>query len=162
MAFPHTVSARLTRSRLGLAASVALLAFTAPGCEKIALLAPSGSAITLDAIKEAICTDEVTISAFVTESKSITPPANPPQGGNNNATPTAGGGTPVHNGTEVTFTTDIGEIQPAEARTVNGRVTVTFVGNGVVGTAKIIARSGPVTATHELKLNPVPTGGGQQ
>ena len=45
-------------------------------------------------------------------------------------------GTPVQNGTTVTFTTNLGALSPAEARTLNGVATVQFVaqrpiGNGV-------------------------------
>jgi hypothetical protein len=48
----------------------------------------------------------------------------------------------VHNGTVVTFTTTIGRVEPAEARTNNGQVRVTFFANGQSGTATITAFSG--------------------
>jgi len=48
----------------------------------------------------------------------------------------------VQNGTVVTFTTTIGRIEPAEARTNNGQARVTFFANGQSGTATITAFSG--------------------
>jgi hypothetical protein len=58
------------------------------------------------------------------------------------STSSAGAGTPVHNGTVVTFTTTIGRVEPAEARTHNGQARVTFIANGQSGTATITAFSG--------------------
>ena len=51
-------------------------------------------------------------------------------------------GTPVQNGTVVTFTTTLGRIEPVEARTQNGKVTVKLTGDGRSGTATITAFSG--------------------
>jgi len=48
----------------------------------------------------------------------------------------------VHNGTVVTFTTTIGRIEPAEARTNNGQVRVRYFADGQSGTATITAFSG--------------------
>ena len=59
-------------------------------------------------------------------------------------------GTPVHNGTLVNFTTSLGRIEPAEARTVNGRVTVALVADGRSGMATVTAFSGSATQTLEL------------
>src|SRR4029079_10134536 len=55
---------------------------------------------------------------------------------------TAGAGTPVQNGTLVSFTTTIGRIEPSEARTSNGQVRVRFISGGQSGTATITAFSG--------------------
>src|SRR4029453_17929694 len=73
-----------------------------------------------------------------------TPPANGTPGTPTTPTSTssAGAGTPVHNGTVVTFTTTIGRIEPSEARTNNGQVRVTYFANGQSGTATITAFSG--------------------
>ena len=49
---------------------------------------------------------------------------------------------PVQNGTVVTFTTTIGRIEPAEARTNNGQVRVKYFADGQSGTATITAFSG--------------------
>ena len=51
-------------------------------------------------------------------------------------------GTPVQNGTVVTFTSSLGTIEPREARTSNGQVTVRYVAGTQSGTAKIGAFSG--------------------
>jgi adhesin/invasin len=51
-------------------------------------------------------------------------------------------GTAVQNGTVVTFTTTLGIISPAEARTNNGKVTVRLTGDGRSGTARVVAFSG--------------------
>jgi PKD repeat protein len=56
------------------------------------------------------------------------------------------GGTPVQNGTTVTFTTNLGTLSPTEARTVNGAASVQFVANGQSGTAQIGAVSGGAKA----------------
>jgi PKD repeat protein len=55
-------------------------------------------------------------------------------------------GTPVHNGTLVTFTTTLGHLEPASAGTVNGQATVKLVADGVAGTATVSAFSGGATA----------------
>jgi len=51
-------------------------------------------------------------------------------------------GTPVQNGTLVTFTSTLGSIDPAEARTQNGKVTVKFTAGNQSGTATVTALSG--------------------
>ncbi len=55
-------------------------------------------------------------------------------------------GTPVQNGTMVTFTTSLGTLDPPEASTVNGKATTTFRPNGQSGTAVIGATSGAAKA----------------
>src|SRR6185503_18332794 len=64
----------------------------------------------------------------------------------------AGVGTPVHDGTQVLFTTSIGRIEPAEAKTTNGRVTVKLFGDGRSGVAKVTAYSGAATSTVEVDV----------
>jgi adhesin/invasin len=105
-----------------------------------------------------------------TASTTTTPPANggttttPPA---TTATSTPGAGTPVHNGTVVTFTTTIGRIEPSEARTDNGQVRVRFHADGQSGTAVITAFSGGASgklenlrvgtaAVERLRLSAIP------
>src|SRR5262249_32878686 len=62
-------------------------------------------------------------------------------------------GTPVQNGTLVTFTTTLGTIEPREARTNNGQVTAQFLTGNQSGTAKVGAVSGGAKATEvEIKV----------
>ena len=91
-------------------------------CEKVPLLAPSGSTITLTTSTNVLAaTATTTIVAQVLEAS----------------------GTPPHSGTQVNFTTTLGHIEPAEALTdLNGRVTVVFSAGGGSGTATIAAVSG--------------------
>lgn len=100
-------------------------AISVAGCDKVPLLAPSGSTVTLSTnstIVQANGTAE--IRATVLESS----------------------GTPVQNGTTVTFSTNLGSVSPNDARTVNGVATVQFIPNGQSGTAKIVATSGGAKA----------------
>jgi hypothetical protein len=61
-------------------------------------------------------------------------------------------GTPVHNGTTVTFTTNLGTVSPVDARTLNGVATVQFLGNGQSGKAQVRAISGGA-ASDPLELS---------
>jgi hypothetical protein len=118
-------------------------------CDKVPLLAPTGSVITIFGTATTVPSNgSMEIVATVIEQGSTSATTTPPAGGGA-ATPTTptsssspGAGTPVHNGTVVTFTTTIGRIEPAEARTNNGQVRVTFFANGQSGTATITAFSG--------------------
>lgn len=106
-----------------------VVAFLVPlytaACEKVPLLAPSGSTITLTASTTAMPTGGTTdIIAQVLEAA----------------------GTAPHSGTLITFTTTLGAIEPAEARTdVGGRVIVRFNAGSANGTAVITATSGAAT-----------------
>jgi len=103
---------------------VLLLVASAAACDKVPLTAPTESTILLFANGSSVpLTGGVDVTATVTEKP----------------------GTPVQNGTLVTFTTTLGRIDPAEARTNNGRVTVRLVGDGRSGTAKVTALSGGAT-----------------
>jgi len=112
---------------------VPLLAAAAlAGCDKVPLLAPSGSTVTLTsstAIVQANGAAEV--RAMVLESS----------------------GTPVQNGTTVTFSTNLGTVSPINARTVNGFAAAQFIPNGQSGVAKIIATSG--SAKQDTSSNPL-------
>ncbi len=108
---------------------VAAFAVTIAGmsCQKMPLVAPSGTAITAVLIEGALGAGEA-------------------------AETVAGGGTPVHNGTLVTFTTTLGRIEPAEARTTAGRALVRLVADGRSGVATITAFSGAATETLEVNI----------
>ncbi len=60
-------------------------------------------------------------------------------------------GTAVQNGTVVSFTTTLGRIEPAEARTQNGKVTVKLTADGRSGVAQVTAFSGGA-ASEKLEL----------
>ena len=150
-------SRRIRLSRF--AASAAALGFVcvmavASACDRVPLLAPSGSVITLFPVSTTVpLNSEVEIVATVIEQGVAQPPAPPPTDGNGDGTgtgtgtgttgtSTTGAGTPVQNGTLVTFTTTLGRIEPSEARTTNGQVRVRFISGNQSGTATITAFSG--------------------
>jgi hypothetical protein len=91
-------------------------------CQKVPLLAPSGSSITLTASATTLpINGTTTLIAQVIEAS----------------------GTPPQHGTNVTFTTSLGTVQPFEATTdTGGRASVTFVAGTSSGTATITAISG--------------------
>lgn len=99
-------------------------AFTA--CDKVPLLAPTQSVITLSINTTTLPVNgSAEIVATVTESA----------------------GTPVQNGTTVTFTSSVGVVEPREARTEGGIARVTFRAGSQSGTARIGAFSGATRAT---------------
>jgi hypothetical protein len=90
-------------------------------CDKVPLTSPTGSSIVLSIDKNVLpLNGQATVRAVVTESA----------------------GTPVHNGTTVTFQPSIGRTDPIEAQTVNGIATVTFLAGTASGTGFIHAFSG--------------------
>jgi len=111
-------------SRL-LAAVLSLAALVTVACEKVPLLAPTGSTITLTSATTALPVNGTSdLIATILESA----------------------GTPPHSGTLVTFTTSLGSVEPSEARTdANGRVIVKFLAGPSNGTATIVATSGAAT-----------------
>lgn len=110
-------------------------------CDKMPLVAPTGSTLTLIATNNVVPVDgAVEIIAIVTEGTL--------SGGEDNGV--TAGGTPVHNGTVVTFTTTIGRIEPAEALTKSGRATARLIGDGRSGTALVTAFSGSATQSLEI------------
>jgi hypothetical protein len=121
------------RRRVLLGFALAAVAVGA-ACEKVPLLAPTGSTIVLTATTTAVSANGTTpIVAQVLEAA----------------------GTPPHEGTQVTFTTTLGSVNPAEALTdANGQVTTMFVAGGQNGTATIGALSGGATtgSTGALKI----------
>jgi hypothetical protein len=125
--------ARIVGVGLGVVALVSI------SCQSLPLLAPSGSTLTLiPAANELGVSGTISITATVIEGASA-------------GTTTTNIGQPVHDGTQVTFTTTLGTIQPATAKTKNGQVTVQLVGDGRSGVAKVTAYSG--AATNNTTIN---------
>lgn len=90
-------------------------------CDRVNLTAPTGATISLSTDKNVLpLGGQATITAVITESA----------------------GTPVHNGTTVTFQTTTGSLNPPEAKTMNGVATTTFLAGSSSGTATIHAFSG--------------------
>lgn len=115
-------------------------------CDKVPLLAPTGTVITLFPTTTTVpLNSEVTIVATVIENGVAAAGSGSTSGGTTSTSRT-GNGTPVQNGTVVTFTTTIGRIEPSEARTHNGEVTVKLITGSASGTATITAYSGGASA----------------
>ena len=110
--------ARIHRAAASFAVLVGL-AIAASACEKVPLLAPSGSIITLQTTATALPVNGSTdIIAQLVEPS----------------------GTPPQRGTLVSFTTTLGSIEPSRAETdVSGRVVVKFLAGSGSGTATISA-----------------------
>ncbi len=98
----------------------------AGGCDKVPLTAPTGSTITLFS-----STSYVPVSGTAEITATVIEQA----------------GTAVQNGTSVSFITSLGIIDPQEARTSNGKVTVRFVAGTQSGTARISAFSGAASSS---------------
>ena len=123
-----------------------LVALASLACDKVPLTAPAGTVITLISATNVLPINGSTeVVAVLIENGT----SGSGQGGTGGTTSS---GTPVHNGTLVTFTTSLGKIEPVEARTVNGRVTVTLIADGRSGTATITAFSGSASETLEVKI----------
>jgi PKD repeat protein len=131
---PSTILVREMVARAaGALLSVTLLAALA-ACDKVPLTAPTESTITLYANGNSVpLNGGVDVIATVIEDA----------------------GTPVQNGTVVTFTTTLGRFEPAEARTNGGKATARLMADGRSGTATVFATSGGAKS-EELTL---PVGG---
>jgi hypothetical protein len=116
-------------------------------CDRMPLVAPTGTTITLVSTANTVPVNgSADIVAILIEGGVI-------QGGDNgNAAVVPGSGTPVHNGTVVTFTTSLGRILPADAQTVAGRATARLVGDGRSGIAKVTAFSGGATQSIDVNI----------
>jgi hypothetical protein len=134
---------------LGILAFVAVPFALVAACDKVPLLAPTGTVISLIPVTTTVSLNsEVTIIATVIENGAAT-------GGTGSGTTTTtrtGAGTPVQNGTLITFTTTLGRIEPSEARTHNGQVSVRLITGNASGTATITAFSGGASSTTQLKI----------
>ena len=134
----HGVPNRLVLSLL--VAATTALGFGA--CNKAPLLAPSGTVITLISTANTVpLNGAADIVALVIENGTATAAPGP------GATTAVGAGTPVHNGTTVSFTTTLGRIEPAEGLTTDGKVTVKLMTGDLSGVAIINAFSGGSKAT---------------
>ena len=108
-----------TTIRLSFVAVLSVIAVMA--CDSVPLTSPTGSTITLSIDRNVLpLNGQATVRAVVIESA----------------------GTPVHNGTMVTFQAAIGSTSPVEAATVNGVATVTFLAGSMSGRGFIHAFSG--------------------
>jgi PKD repeat protein len=102
-----------------------LLLFAVASCDRVPLLAPSNSTISVSAGSGVVPTGGSTsVTATVLESS----------------------GTPVQNGTLVRFSTTLGRVDPVEAQTRNGIATSTFVAGTESGLAEVRATSGGAAA----------------
>ncbi len=138
---------------LVLAAAV-LLAIAIPlgvvSCDKVPLLAPTGTVINLFATSDAAqLNSSMDIVATAIENGQASSGTGT---GAATTTTTAGAGTPVQNGTVITFTTTIGRIEPQEARTHNGQVTVKLITASTSGTATVTAFSGGASSNLQIKV----------
>lgn len=116
-------------------------------CERVPLLAPTGTVINLTLASEiASLNSSVDVIAVLIENGGTAGT------GTGASTSTTGAGTPVQNGTVVSFTTNIGSIEPAEAKTVNGRVTVKLNTGGQSGKATVTAYSGGAKSTAQITI----------
>ena len=116
-------------------------------CDKVPLLAPTGSVITLQIPDTTAVSlnSEMPIVVTVIENGVVA-------GGSGPTVTRSTGGTPVQNGTLVSFTTTLGRIEPSEARTHNGQVTVRLITGGASGSAVITAFSGGASTTKTVSV----------
>jgi adhesin/invasin len=113
-------------------------------CEGVPLLAPSGSSMMLVAGDSAVQVNgTLEITAILVQSGGF-------QGDGFDGAST--GGMPVHNGTRVTFLATLGQVEPSEAETRNGRAVVRLVAGERSGIARITAVSGSATATLDVPV----------
>src|SRR3954464_6364192 len=148
----------VTQRRILLVSLIALPFALVLGCDKVPLLAPTGSVISLlPATTTVSLNSEITIVATVIENGQSSSTTGTGSGATT-STSRAGAGTPVQNGTLVTFTTTLGRIEPSEARTHNGAVTVKLVSGGASGTATITAFSGGASASTQLRVGTAAVG----
>jgi adhesin/invasin len=127
-------------------ATALILGLSGVACNKMPLTAPSGSSITLIASTNTLPVNgSAQITAVVIEGGET-------NGAGNSTTVTPGAGTPVQNGTQVSFTTTLGTIQPSTAETNDGKAVVTLAGDGRSGTATITAISGPASKTMTVAI----------
>ena len=112
-------------SRTSAIAALAAAIVLASGCDKVPLLAPVESTVTLS-----VNTTTLPINGTAELMATVIEPA----------------GTPVHNGTLVTFTSSVGVVEPRDARTEAGTARATFRAGTQSATAVINAFSGSARA----------------
>jgi hypothetical protein len=117
------VKTMLTRITFTLAIPAMLVAMS---CDRVPLLAPTNSTVTIDAGSRVLeVGGSTSVTAMVIESS----------------------GTPVQNGTTVRFTTSLGRLDPVEAQTRNGVATTMFFAGNDSGIAEVRATSGGAGGT---------------
>ncbi|MEO5895460.1 MAG: PKD domain-containing protein [Vicinamibacterales bacterium] len=143
---PHTRPSGSRRTSLCFLLTLAAAVALGSACDKVPLLAPAGTVITIFPANTTVpLNGEIEIVVTVIENGTVSTP--PTTGTGTGSTATRGAGTPVQNGTLVSFTTTLGRIEPREARTNNGEVRVRFIADGGSGTARITAYSGGAVGT---------------
>jgi hypothetical protein len=141
----HGLSRPLRAVHVGLLA--ALIGLAAPSCHKMPLVAPSGSGLTLVATTNVLPVNGATdILAVVIEGAQSAGTGNTP------GEVLTGVGTPVQDGTLVTFATTLGRLEPGEARTKAGKASVRLIADGRSGTATVTAFSGAASGTLEVDI----------
>jgi hypothetical protein len=138
---------RLSRFSIILAGLSLVATLGLSACERVPLLAPTGTVINLTLASDvAALNSSVDVIAVLIENGGSAGT------GTGTSSSTTAAGTPVQNGTVVSFTTTIGTIEPAEAKTQNGRVNVKLVTNGQSGKATVTAYSGGAKSTAQITI----------
>lgn len=120
-------------------------------CDKVPLLAPTGTVINLTSTSEfAALNSSVDLIAVLIENGTASSGTGTGTAATSSSSSAAG--TPVQNGTVVSFTSTIGRVEPAEAKTSNGRVNVKLVTTGESGKATITAFSGGAKSTIQVTI----------
>jgi hypothetical protein len=121
----------LARSTVGVVVVVAAFVVMA-SCDDVPLTAPTESKITIYVSASTLAIGgETDVTATVVEAA----------------------GTAAHDGTVVTFTTNLGTLDPPEAKTKGGKATTKFRAGTISGTAQLGAFSGPaVSEKVEVKI----------
>jgi hypothetical protein len=100
-------------------------------CSSVPLTAPTDSTISLTSDRSVLpLNGQATLRAVVIESS----------------------GTPVQNGTFVTFTSTLGTVEPVEVKTINGVATATFNAGSVSGKSAVTAFSGGAKTTAATEI----------
>jgi hypothetical protein len=130
---PATKPRRARRSLLVIVLTLLIAAggFIVQGCDSLPLTAPGGSSVSLHVSNTfAPLGGSVELTAIVTEEP----------------------GTPVHNGTSVTFTTTLGTLEPAQAHTNDGRATSRLRFSNEAGIAQVQAISGEAASEEDIQV----------
>ncbi len=105
---------------------------TAASCDKVALVAPTDAVISISTNRTVLpLNGTAEIRASIVELS----------------------GTSVHNGTLVTFTTNLGRLEPEQARTTNGQAVATLHAGTESGTATVRAFSGGAQSVGDTGLS---------